>query len=52
MHTLPRICVMSVEFCLCGAVENKPDKQPLTKASGQTDGAHSMKLEDNWQGFF
>lgn len=39
------------EFCLCGVVENKPDKQPLTKASGLTDGVHSMKLEDNWQDF-
>lgn len=43
---------MSIEFCLCGAVENKPVKQPLTRASQLTDGVHSMKLENNWQDFF
>ena len=43
---------MSVEFCLCGVVENKPDKQTLTRTSRLTDGVHSRKLENNWQDFF
>lgn len=43
---------ISAEFYLCGVVESEPDQQPLTKASGVTDGVHSMKLGNNWQDFF